>query len=188
MCLSTVVDHLKLYDNPETVQHAISSVSAHWNVEYVVVVWWKGAICMVADSSVWLVVAPQYLMLLTTCVRPAHGPHNTVTHFYAFPAYIIRKFSPLNCSSACLPLLVILFGLWHHLPYCGARWSFRTHVHDMCTQVCLCPVSFYSDWVCSTMYYICIHIRIRYYLSASCARHARPICPMQHWTAYSVRV
>lgn len=51
---------------------------------------------MVADSSVWLVVAPQYLMLLTTCVRPAHGPHNTVTHFYAFPAYIIRKFSPLS--------------------------------------------------------------------------------------------
>ena len=115
-----------------------------WFHEKVPSVWWLTAVCG------WL-----WHLSTSCCWPPASGrptASNTVTHFYAFPAYIIRKFSPLNCSSACLPLLVILFGLWHHLPYCGARWSFRTHVHDMCTQVCLCPVSFYSDWVCSTVY------------------------------------
>ena len=141
---------------------------------------------MVADSSVWLVVAPQYLMLLTTCVMPARGPHNTVTHFYAFPHTSLGSSAPsIVVQLAC--------HCWGHCLYCDITCLFveqdevSARTYMTCVRKCVCAQSL-STVIGYVVLCVCIHIRIRYYLSASCARHARPICPMQHWTAYSVRV
>lgn len=144
MCFGTVVDHLQLMTPSNSPTLYFVSVCSFKFGEYVVVVWWRVAICMVAWQRVWLVVAPQYLMLLTTCVpavRPSGSSRQAPQHcwsFLSFPAHIIRKFSPSIELCLLTTAGLTLFRLWHHLTYCEARWSFRMNATYMtCVRVCM---------------------------------------------------
>ena len=140
-----------------------------WFDEELPSVWWLTAVCG------WLCHLTTYLALLTPNLPPADGTHNTVTHFYAFlhtslgssaPSIVVQLanhccWQCLNCDITCLTVE-------------QEEVSACTYVHNMCTQMSLCRL--FLQWL-GMQHYVCIHIRIRYYLSASCARHTRPTAP-----------
>ena len=150
-----------------------------WFDEKVPSVWWLTAVCG------WL-----WHLSTSCCWPPVSGRPTGLTTLL-----LISMLSPHTSLGSSAPSIVVqlAYHCWWYCLDCDITCLFveqdevSARTYMTCVRKCVCAQSL-STVIGYVVLCVCIHIRIRYYLSASCARHARPICPMQHWTAYSVCV